>query len=113
MNEIATKYGKPLILAETAYPWTNATFDSYPDVYHGTPASGLPPYTPAGQQEFLSRMLGVLAAVPAGRGAGVFYWEPAWLPGAAFGSPVDNTTMFDQNGAALPVLSFLRDATKR
>jgi len=111
MNEIATKYGKPVVVAETAYPWTNASFDAYPDVYHGAPASGMPAYTPAGQQQFFSRFLAALAGVPNGRGAGFFYWEPAWLPGA-FGSPVDDMTIFDQTGAALPVVTFIRDATK-
>jgi arabinogalactan endo-1,4-beta-galactosidase len=111
MNEIAAKYGKPVVVVETGYPWTNASFDNYPDVYHGVPASGMPAYTPAGQQEFFSRLFTALATIPGGRGAGVFYWEPAWLPGAVFGSPVDNTTIFDQTGAALPVVSFIRGAT--
>ena len=112
MAEIAAKYGKPIVIAETAYPWTNASFDNYPDVYHGTPAAGMPAYTQAGQQEFFTRFIAALKATSGGLGAGFFYWEPAWLPGSSFGSPVDNMTIFDQKGVALPVLKTINDATK-
>lgn len=112
MASIAAKYGKPIVIAETAYPWTNASFDNYPDVYHGTPLAGMPAYTPAGQQDFLTRFIAAVKATPSGLGGGFFYWEPAWQPSSSFGSPVENMTLFDQNGAALPGLKTIRDATK-
>ena len=34
-------------------------------------------------------------------GAGVFYWEPAWLPNAHEGSTWENQTLFDFKGRAL------------
>jgi arabinogalactan endo-1,4-beta-galactosidase len=112
MASIAARYGKPIVIVETAYSWTNASYDSYPDVYHGTPAAGMPAYTRAGQQEFFTRFLAALKATPGGMGAGFIYWEPGWLPSGSFGSPVENLTLFDQNGAALPALKTISDATK-
>ena len=112
MAAMATKYGKPVVIAETAYPWTNASFDGYADVYHGAPTTGMPAYSTAGQQDFFARFIAALKATPGGRGMGFFYWEPAWLPSGSFGSPVENMTLFDQGGAALPALKTIRDATK-
>jgi arabinogalactan endo-1,4-beta-galactosidase len=112
MSEIAIRYGKPIVIAETAYPWTNESFDAYPDVYHGAPAAGMPAYTRAGQADFFSQLIAAIKATPNGLGAGFFYWEPAWLPSSTFGSPMDNLTLFDQTGAALPALATIRGAVK-
>lgn len=109
---IAIKYGKPIVIAEVAYPWTNEFFDGYPDVYHGAPATGMPAYSRTGQAEFFTRFLGALKETPNGLGAGFIYWEPAWLPSASFGSPMDNLTLFDQTGAALPALAVIRDGIR-
>lgn len=108
MKGIAAKYDKPIIIAETAYAWTEQPFDEHRNVYHGKPAPGMPAYDAAGQAEYFRRFLAALKAIPNGRGAGFFYWEPAWLPSKDFGSPVDNTTLFDQNGVALPALEIIR-----
>jgi len=107
MKGIAAKYDKPIIIAETAYAWTEQPFDEHRNVYHGKPAPGMPAYDAAGQAEYFRRFLAALKAIPNGRGAGFFYWEPAWLPSKDFGSPVDNTTLFDQNGVALPALEII------
>ncbi|HEX8235237.1 MAG TPA: glycosyl hydrolase 53 family protein [Abditibacteriaceae bacterium] len=112
MNAIAAKYNKPIIIAETAYAWTDQYFDEYPDVYHGKPAPGMPAYDKVGQAEYFRRFIAALQAIPNGHGAGFFYWEPAWLPSKSFGSPVDNTTLFDQNGAALPALEVIHKETR-
>lgn len=112
MSDIAARYYRPIVIAETAYPWTNEYFDAYPDVYHGAPAAGMPSYTREGQAAFFSQFIAVLRATPYGRGAGFFYWEPAWLPSSRFGSPMDNLTLFDATGAALPALAAIRDAIR-
>ncbi|GAC1516942.1 MAG: hypothetical protein NVS1B4_15270 [Gemmatimonadaceae bacterium] len=112
MSDIAIRYGRPIVIAETVYPWTDHTFDSYPDVYHGTPDAGMPAYTPAGQADFFRQFIAALRETPKGMGYGFFYWEPAWLPSALFGSPVDNLTLFDQNGTTLPALGAIRDGVK-
>jgi hypothetical protein len=73
---------------------------------------GIPGYpaTPDGQLGFASDLESILAAVPGGRGLGVFYWQPEWIPGIGWqpgaGTPNDNLTLFDFTGHALPGVSF-------
>ncbi len=112
INAIAAKYNKPIIIAETAYAWTDQYFDDYHNVYHGQPAPGMPAYDPEGQAEYFRRFITTLKEIPNGQAAGFFYWEPAWLPSPTFGSPVDNTTLFDQNGAALPALKVIGEEAR-
>ena len=75
-------------------------------------ARGMPGYpaTPDGQLGFASDLESILAAVPGGRGLGVFYWQPEWIPGIGWqpgaGTPNDNLTLFDFSGDALPGVSF-------
>lgn len=106
----AAKYQLPIVIVETAYPWTDQWSDATPDVYHGSPAAGMPAYTPAGQAAYIDQLADLVRSIPDHEGAGLFYWEPAWLPGSAFGSPMDNLTLFDAQGAALPALARLKAA---
>jgi arabinogalactan endo-1,4-beta-galactosidase len=111
LNRIAVKYGKDIVIAETAFPWTNRHFDADGDLFHvKLPDPNSPPATPEGQAEFYRRLLTLLRAVPAGHGAGMIPWEPTWLPSARFGSPMDNLTLFDEKGQALPALGAIRAA---
>jgi arabinogalactan endo-1,4-beta-galactosidase len=57
---------------------------------------------------FIEGLAASLRAVPDTLGLGYVYWEPLWLPSARFGSPVDNLTLFDPAGTALPALYRLR-----
>jgi arabinogalactan endo-1,4-beta-galactosidase len=51
--------------------------------------------------------------VPGGHGAGLFYWEPEWVPGVGWepgaGSPNDNLTLFDFQGRALPSIGLFEN----
>jgi arabinogalactan endo-1,4-beta-galactosidase len=46
----------------------------------------------------------------ADHGAGIFYWQPEWIPGVGWapgeGTPNDNLTLFDFKGHALPSIDF-------
>jgi arabinogalactan endo-1,4-beta-galactosidase len=48
--------------------------------------------------------------VPGRRGAGIYYWQPEWIPGVGWapgeGTPNDNLTLFDFTGRALPSIDF-------
>jgi arabinogalactan endo-1,4-beta-galactosidase len=64
----------------------------------------------------LNDELSILAAVPNGLGAGMFYWEPEWIPGVSWapdssppGTPDDNETLFNFQGQALPSIGMYRD----
>jgi arabinogalactan endo-1,4-beta-galactosidase len=115
LNDLSTRYGKDLVVAETSYPWTLGNGDGLGNFINS--ASQLPdgarlPATQSGQAAYFEELRTVLAAVPNGRGAGFFDWEPGWLPGVGWspgeGNPNDNLTMFDWSGNALPSLRAFR-----
>jgi arabinogalactan endo-1,4-beta-galactosidase len=115
LNDLASRYGKDLVLAETAYPWTLGNGDQLGNLIGSTsqlPDGAAFPATQAGQVAYFEQLRGVLAAVPSGRGAGFVVWEPGWLPGVGWspgqGNPNDNLTMFDWSGNALPSVGAFR-----
>jgi arabinogalactan endo-1,4-beta-galactosidase len=120
VDELATQFGKPIVIAETEYSWTLANGDALGNatwqasqLIDGYPAS------PGGQLSMLNDELSILAAVPHGLGAGMFYWEPEWIPGVSWapdssppGTPDDNETLFDFQGQALPSIGMFRNPVK-
>jgi arabinogalactan endo-1,4-beta-galactosidase len=79
LNDIAARYQKDVVVAETAYPFTLAEADSQKNVVHSVSqlTRGYAA-TEAGQAAMLRDIMTVVRAVPAGRGLGIFYWEPTW-----------------------------------
>ncbi|HEY0989300.1 MAG TPA: glycosyl hydrolase 53 family protein [Kofleriaceae bacterium] len=111
LADLTARYQKQVMIVETQYGWTLANGDSLGNflwqqsqVIPGYPA------TPDGQLAFAFDLVSALAAVPGGRGAGIFYWQPEWIPGIGWtpgeGTPNDNLTMFDFSGRALPSVQF-------
>jgi hypothetical protein len=98
-------------VVETQYAWTLDNGDQESN-FLWTPDLLVPGYpaTPDGQLGFASDLASILAAVPGGRGLGIFYWQPEWIPGIGWqpgaGTPNDNLTLFDFGGHALPGVSF-------
>jgi arabinogalactan endo-1,4-beta-galactosidase len=97
LNNAAQRYHKPVIVAETAYPWTNSVPASY------NPNLGLA-MTPFGQVDFTIALASIVKGVPGGLGAGIFWWgtEYVHLDGYNLAS-FDKTSFFDAGGNALPV----------
>ena len=73
------------------------------------------PASPGGRLSFVTDELSILAQVPDGLGAGLFYWAPDWIPGVGWepgvgvGSPNVNLTLFNFQGAALPSAGIFRN----
>ncbi|SFP19650.1 arabinogalactan endo-1,4-beta-galactosidase [Actinomadura madurae] len=116
LDDLASRYRRDVAVVETQYGWTLANGDDLGNflwqesqLVPGYPAS------PDGQRAFLSDLLSAVAAVPGGRGAGVFYWQPEWIPGVGWapgeGTPNDNLTLFDFQGRALPSQNFADPAS--
>ncbi|HET7014899.1 MAG TPA: glycosyl hydrolase 53 family protein [Streptosporangiaceae bacterium] len=117
LAELAGQFGKPIIIAENQYSWTLANGDGLGNstwqtsqLIDGYPAS------PGGQLSIVNDELSMLASLPHGLGAGLFYWAPEWLPGVSWapdasppGTPDDNETLFDFSGQALPSIGMFRD----
>lgn len=107
VNDLATRYGKDIIIVETQYPWTLENGDDTPNfVWTESQLPAGYPASPRGQISFVNDLLSILAQVPGDHGAGIFYWEPEWIPGVGWepgaGTPNDNLTLFDFRGRALP-----------
>jgi arabinogalactan endo-1,4-beta-galactosidase len=111
LDDLAQRYDRHVSVVETQYGWTLDNGDQENN-FLWTPDLLVPGYpaTPGGQLGFASDLLSILAAVPGGRGLGVFYWQPEWIPGIGWqpgaGTPNDNLTLFDFSGRALPGVSF-------
>lgn len=88
MDDMARRYGKPIHVVETAYAFTtvphpncsvSGVANSVPEVTpDGTPPPF--PYTPEGQRDFLMALADTVEKIHGGMGAGLWYWEPGWLP---------------------------------
>jgi arabinogalactan endo-1,4-beta-galactosidase len=111
MDGLARRYHRPVLIAETDYPWTlsgNPADRWVTDRAQLPDAKRFPP-TPAGQAAFFVALRRVISEVPDGRGLGLIDWEPGWLPGVSAGpgqsdAAFSNLTMFDTRGRALPSL---------
>ena len=115
LADSVTRYGKPVLLAEIAYPWTFEDGDQRGNIV--TADTVLPdedkyPATPAGQAAFYEAIRRVLLDVPGGKGLGFLAWEPEWVPGVGWqpGAEAsnDNLTQFDFTGRALPSIRAYR-----
>ena len=94
-----------MYVVETAYPWTLEWSDEAGNIF-GTEDDlhvGYPP-TVAGHSAFLREVREAVRSVPDGRGKGVFYWEPAWIPVEGIECHWENAALFDFDGHALPSL---------
>ncbi|HEX6675590.1 MAG TPA: glycosyl hydrolase 53 family protein [Actinomycetes bacterium] len=115
LNDLAARYGKDIVVAEAAYPWTLDNGDQLGNFVFSAdqlPDGAAYPATIQGQAAYFEALRSVLAQVPGGHGAGFLDWEPEWIPGVGWepgaGNPNDNLTMFDFQGAALPSLRSFR-----
>jgi arabinogalactan endo-1,4-beta-galactosidase len=97
LNSAALKYGKPLVIAETAYPWTNSVWDDPP---------GLPiPASPEGQEEFVRELASILKNVPHGLGSGLIWWGSEYVELSGRGlAGFQRRSFFDYDGNELPVV---------
>ncbi|EKP0277634.1 glycoside hydrolase family 53 protein [Aeromonas salmonicida] len=120
MDDISKRYDKDLIVVEAAYGYTTANCDNAENNFTSKEADDAGyPATVQGQANYLHDLLQVVTKVPEGRGKGVFYWEPAWLPtpGATWatkagmkynsddwkeGNARENQSLFDCQGKVLP-----------
>ena len=108
--EAKKRYGKDVIVVETAYPFTLQNADSMGNLLGGDSLIPAYPATPEGQHRYMVDLTQL--TIDAG-GIGVVYWEPNWVStncSTPFGkgSGWENATWFDeQQHEALPVFEWL------
>jgi arabinogalactan endo-1,4-beta-galactosidase len=121
VDALATQFHKKIVIAETQYPWTLANGNSPIGdstgnfVWEPSQLSAGYPASPGGQLSFVTDEVSILAQVPDGLGAGLFYWAPDWIPGVPWepgngiGTPNANLTLFNSQGVALPSIGIFRN----
>jgi arabinogalactan endo-1,4-beta-galactosidase len=107
VDALAGQFGRDIVIAEMQYAWTLANGDTTGNfVWQPSQVEPGYPATPGGQLSIVNDVLSILAGAPGGHGAGLFYWEPEWVPGVGWqpgaGAPNDNLTLYDFQGRALP-----------
>jgi len=102
LDDLAARYGKDVIVVETAYPWTLGWFDGEHNLvglenqlHDGYDA------TVDGQRHFIENVIEAVRDTEGDRGIGVFYWAPEWIAAPESPSPWENMTLFDFSGNAL------------
>ncbi|MBP0967219.1 MAG: glycosyl hydrolase 53 family protein, partial [Oscillospiraceae bacterium] len=82
LTNIAKTYGKKVLVAETSWAYNFENKDAGSNVISSQQDLGnyvSYPVGADGQLAFLEDLFRAVAAIPDGKGIGVFYWEPAWL----------------------------------
>jgi arabinogalactan endo-1,4-beta-galactosidase len=107
VSDVRGRYGKPVVIAETAYPFTTANADGASNAMTST-CSGYP----ATWQGQAANFTAVQDAARSAGAIGVFYWEPTWYavrgngwdPAniANSGDGWDNAAIFDWTGHVNP-----------
>ncbi len=111
--DIKNRYGKPVVIVETAYPFSaTGNGDSWANIITAsTPCSGYSA-SPTGQASYFNA---VKTAIQNAGGAGVFYWEPTWVAtngngwdptNSSSGNAWDNQAVFDFNFRLNPNISW-------
>lgn len=127
LDNISQHYNKDVIVVETAYGHTTANGDALENAFTAVEEqiAGYPA-TVQGQKDYLRDLINVISNVPENKGAGMFYWEPAWIPidGAGWatqagmsyineytveGNEWENQALFDFNGNALASLDVFNE----
>jgi arabinogalactan endo-1,4-beta-galactosidase len=104
------RFGKEVVIVETSYPFTLSGNDQAPNLLGEDSLIPGYPATPEGQARY---MRDIMQLTLDNGGAGVVYWEPAWVSTRCKtrwgqGSHWENATFFDFKGEALPALDWAR-----
>jgi arabinogalactan endo-1,4-beta-galactosidase len=116
LDDVASRYAKPVFIAETAYPFRLDSDDSFTNIIDTSAelVTGYPA-TQAGQAAWFRDVMNIVEAVPGGRGLGVFYWEATWTAvtgngwdptDATSGNGWENQALFDYSDRATSAMSW-------
>lgn len=96
LSNAAVRYGKPIIVAENAFPWTNSVTS------WTNKLDGFAP-TVNGQVSFIAALAQVVKSVPNHLGMGIFYWGAEYqLVSGVQEAGFNTTALFDSQGNLLP-----------
>lgn len=103
LTNTVARYGRPVIIAETAFPWATTEWDGKPVA----PINGIPA-GPEGQVRFTRELGRILKDLPDGKGMGLFWWGAEFqaTPGLNF-DHFETRSFWDRAGDLLPVVDAL------
>jgi len=102
LNNTSVRYGKPVMVMETAFPWTTPSYD---------PNLGIP-RTPEGQMEYAVALAQIIKDLPNGMGAGIFWWGSEYVQLSGYNlAGFHRTSFFDYGGNVHPVVETLGQLT--
>ncbi len=107
LEAISNTQNKPIMIAETSYPFT-LDWNDYTNNIIGNTSQILPefPSTPQGQKDYLNKIKDIITKVT--KGIGFCYWGAEWISykgkTATNGSPYENQAFYNFNNQALPIL---------
>ncbi|MBE5913760.1 MAG: glycosyl hydrolase [Pseudobutyrivibrio ruminis] len=110
-RNVYTIFKKKVIIAETAFPYTDVSNDNTPNVVTGEltiESMGMEPSC-ENQYEVLKKIIKIVQDEPSIEG--VYYWEPVWyqIKGVGAekgkGNEWENQAIFDHNGHALKAIN--------
>jgi arabinogalactan endo-1,4-beta-galactosidase len=102
MSELANQVKTPMIVVETAYPFTldwkdsENNFVGKKDQLHGGFDA-----TPFGQAKYLRALHATVKNAPGGLGRGVIYWAPEYVAHPGIQTPYENLCLFDFKNEAI------------
>ena len=100
LTNATARYGKPVVVVETAFPWSNSTNIA------GIPA------TPEGQIQFVVELAKIVKALPDAMGLGVVWWGTEYQRLSGVGlAGFDRRSFFDAAGDVMPVANALGQLT--
>ncbi|MBN1780169.1 glycosyl hydrolase 53 family protein [bacterium] len=110
LNDLAKRYGKDIVVVETAYPWTLQWADAVPNILGnaGDLLAGYPASVD-GQTKFLRDLIRIIRNTDDQRAIGLVYWAPEYISVDPIGSPWENNTLFDFEGNALPAMDVFKE----
>ncbi|MFZ4620548.1 MAG: glycosyl hydrolase 53 family protein [Bacteroidota bacterium] len=111
VEKLSVRYGRPIVLAEIAYPFTLSWNDNTANIVgsSGQLLAGYPA-TVDGQKKYLSDILKTVRDIPLQRGRGVFYWEPDGITAPSWSSAWENLALFGFDGEVLSSISAFEDS---
>ena len=97
LSDIAVRYGKKVMVAETSWARTLEDGDGYGNTINGSSAGiDAYPVSVQGQADAVSGVIRTVANTT--NGIGVFYWEPAWIPVQVYDPDAENAAeVLEQN----------------
>ena len=97
LNNAANRYNKPVIVAETAFPWNNSHSAWSTNNYGGITPSV------TGQVQYVVALAPIVKGVSGGFGAGVFWWGTEYQDASGVNEAgFDSASLFDAGGNVLP-----------